>query len=56
MAKYTKSEYYLNNPNLPTSNAEFEYTPQMLAEIEKCKDNVLYFAEKYFYIITEEGR
>lgn len=54
--KKNGSEYYLNNPNLPTANAEFEYTPKMLAEIEKCKDNVLYFAENYFYIITEDGR
>ena len=48
---------YLNNPNLPTVNAEFEYTPDMVRELEKCTKNILHFAENYFHIISlDEGK
>ncbi len=57
MAKEKKRGIYLNNPNLPTVDAQFEYTPEMVQEIQKCKENVLHFAENYFYIINnDEGR
>ncbi|NBP04345.1 MAG: hypothetical protein EBU90_30535, partial [Proteobacteria bacterium] len=57
MAKGDKKQFYLNNPNLPTSGAKFEYTPEMIKELKKCKENLLHFAEKYFYIINlDEGR
>lgn len=47
----------MGNPNLPTSKAVFEYTPEMVAEIEKCKNDILYFAKNYFYIIDpDEGK
>ena len=52
-----KGEYYLNNPSLPTGRAEFEYTPQMIKDIKKCEQNLLFFAENYFFIIDpDEGR
>lgn len=57
MAKAQKRGIYLNNPNLPTVDAQFEYTPEMVQEIKKCEENVLYFAENYFYIISiDEGK
>lgn len=49
-----KKDNYMGNPNLPTANAKFEYTPEMVAEIQKCKDDILYFAENYFYIIEPD--
>lgn len=52
-----KGDYYLNNPSLPTSRAEFEYTSEMIKNIKKCEQNLLFFAENYFYIIDpDEGR
>jgi len=52
-----KGDYYLNNPSLPTSRAEFEYTPEVVKDIKKCEQNLLFFAENYFYIIDpDEGR
>lgn len=52
-----KKQFYLNNPNLPTIDAEFEYTPHMIAEIEKCSKHIIHFAENYFHIISvDEGR
>lgn len=57
MGRSSKKEMYLNNPNLPTAAAQFEYTPQMIAEIKKCRDHIIHFAENYFYIINmDEGR
>lgn len=57
MGKVIKVKNYMNNPNLPSKGAEYEYTPEMLKEIEKCKDSLLHFAENYFYILNlDEGR
>lgn len=53
----SKKGIYLNNPNLPSIDAQFEYTPKMVAEIRKCSTNVLHFAENHFQIINvDEGR
>jgi len=47
-----KEKYYLGNQNLPTSETKFEYTPEMINEIKKCKKNILHFAENYFFIVN----
>lgn len=50
-------EFYLGNPNLPTNKALFEWTPKMVAELKKCKKDLLYFAENFFHIINlDHGR
>jgi hypothetical protein len=41
---------YMNNPNLPTVGAEFEYTPKMVQELKKCQKNILHFAERFFIL------
>lgn len=46
------NDRYLGNPNLPTSQAEFEFTPEMIKELDKCKTNILHFAENHFYIVN----
>lgn len=52
-----KKDTYMGNPNLPSKDAKFEYTPEMVEEIEKCRDDMLYFAQNYFYIIDpDEGK
>lgn len=57
MAAKKKRQEYMGNPNLPTADAVFEYTPEMVVEIEKCKGSLLYFASNYFYIIDpDEGK
>lgn len=56
MAKQSR-EFYLNNPNLPTGAATYEYTPEMIRHLKKSKQNLLYFAENFYYIIDpDEGR
>jgi hypothetical protein len=49
-----KNEMYLGNANLPSVDAKFIFTEEMVSEIEKCKDDILYFAENYFYIIEPD--
>ena len=57
MARVTKKEIYMNNPALPTAGAEFEWTPERLTELKKCKETVLHFAENYFFIVNlDEGK
>lgn len=57
MAKKDTIKYYLGNQNLPTPNTRFEWTPEMLEEIQVCTKNLLHFAENHFYIINiDEGR
>ena len=52
-----KKGIYLNNPNLPSIDAQFEYTPKMVSELKKCASSVLHFSENYFQIINvDEGR
>lgn len=57
MARITKKEIYMNNPALPTAGAAFDWTPERVAELKKCRENILHFAENYFYIINlDEGK
>ena len=50
-----KRDIYLNNPNLPAVDAQFEYTPEMVQEIQRCKDDLIHFASNYFYIINPDS-
>lgn len=48
---------YEKNPNLRAAGEAHEYTPDMVNEWIKCKEDILYFAEKYFYIVSlDDGR
>lgn len=48
---------YMGNPNLPSSKAEYEYTPEMIKELKWCSEKITHFAENYFYITTlDEGK
>ncbi|MDC3298449.1 terminase family protein [bacterium] len=52
-----KSKYYLGNENLPTTEAKYEYTAENVRELKKCKNNLLHFAQHYFFIINiDSGR
>ena len=47
-----EEKYYLGNKNLPSANMEFEWTPKMVRELKKAKQNIIYFAENFFYIVN----
>lgn len=45
-------QYYRGDKNIPKSEAQFEWTPKMIHELKKCKEDIVYFAENYFYIVS----
>jgi hypothetical protein len=48
--------FYLGNPNLKKVGVEVEWTPELMREYARCKNDVLYFVEKYIKIINvDEG-
>jgi hypothetical protein len=49
--------FYLGNTKLPTDKTEYEWSPEMVSSLKKCKKNILHFAEKFFYIVNlDRGR
>lgn len=53
----TGEKAYLGNTNIPAPGSRYEYTPEMVSEIKKCKKSLLHFAENHFYIVNvDEGR
>ena len=49
MPKKQEDKYYLGNKSLPAANMEFEWTPKMVKELKKTRQNILYFAENFFF-------
>lgn len=58
MPRKTKQRgYYMGNERLPTKEAEFEWTKEMIKDLKKCGQNLLYFAENHFTIVNlDRGR
>ena len=54
-SKSTKNEFYLGNPNLPNKHWKGEYTKEMVNHLKKSKQNLLHFAENFFYIIDPDA-
>lgn len=49
--------YYMGNERLPTKDAEFEWTKEMVRDLKKCGQNLLHFAENHFTIVNlDRGR
>ena len=44
-----------NDPVWKKANIVFEYTPEELEEIRKCKNDPVYFASNYAQVMTEDG-
>ena len=50
------SEVYLGNPNLKKANTAIEFTEEQIIEFLKCKQDPVYFANKYIKIVSlDEG-
>ena len=47
-----KSTGYNGNPNLTKSGTRHEWTPDILRELNRCREDPVYFARKYFKIIN----
>lgn len=55
--KTKQKGYYMGNERLPTRDAEFEWTKEMVKDLKKCGQNLLHFAENHFTIVNlDRGR
>lgn len=53
----SENYYYRGSKNVPIAGAEYPWTPAMVQELKKCKDDIIYFAENFFYVVTlNEGK
>jgi hypothetical protein len=57
MASVKKADKFLGgNESLPI-NINVDYTVEQASEMQKCMDDIIYFAENYFYIVNlDKGR
>jgi hypothetical protein len=54
--KKNTDKFLGGNENLPIS-VELQYTEEQLLELKRCGEDVIYFAENFFYIVNlDEGR
>ena len=47
-----ESSFVMRNPNLPGRGTKIAWTDDMMKELVKCRKDILYFAQQYFYIIN----
>lgn len=54
MSSVKKREVYMGNINLPTADAQFNYAdnPKWVEHLTKCKKNILFFAENFFFVVN----
>jgi len=53
--KPKSTPFYEGNPNLRKGNIVFNYTNEEIQEIKKCAKDIVYFANKYCTVMTDEG-
>jgi hypothetical protein len=46
------SYYYRGSKHVPVAGAQYEFTAAMIEELRKCKEDIIYFAQNFFYIIS----
>ena len=46
------SYYYRGSKHIPIAGAQYEFTADMVEELTKCKNDIIYFAENFFYIVS----
>lgn len=52
-----RSQFYGNNKSIKKSEVVIEYTAHQVAEVLRCRDDILHFFRNYIYIISlDEGR
>jgi hypothetical protein len=51
------SFYYRGSRHVPVAGAQYEFTVDMINELRRCKGDIIYFAENFFYIVsTDDGK
>jgi hypothetical protein len=54
--KANRDEYYLGNEGLPTPEATFDWTPEMVSELDKCRKSILQFSKHFTIVNLDEGK
>jgi hypothetical protein len=47
--------FHEGNPTLRKANINFDYTNEEISEIKRCSRDIVYFANKYCTVMTDEG-
>jgi len=56
MPKPKEQTFYLGNKNLPVPDTQFEWTPEMVEDLERARKSILHFS-RFFYIVNlDEGK
>ena len=56
MPKAPKETFYLGNKNLPVPETQFNWTPEMVEDLERARKSILHFS-RFFYIVSlDEGK
>ena len=56
MAKAKDQTFYLGNKNLPVPETEFQWTQEMVEDLERARKSILHFS-RFFYIVNlDEGK
>ena len=56
MPKPKEQTYYLGNKNLPVPETNFDWTPEMVEDLERARKSILHFS-RFFYIVNlDEGK
>lgn len=51
------SFFYRGMHNIPVADAQYEFTSAMVEELKKCRNDIVYFAENFFYItVLDRGK
>lgn len=51
-----EEQYYLGDHTLPTAQSKFEWSEEMVDAYERCKTDIIFFAENFFTIISASKR
>lgn len=51
-----EEQYYMGDHTLPTAQSKFEWSNEMVEAHERCKNDISYFAENFFVIISAGKR
>ena len=49
-----QSKYYKGNQFLPKSGTKWYLTPEQVEEYKKCKKDIIYFANTYFRVVSQD--
>jgi len=56
MPKAPRESFYLGNKNLPVPETQFNWTPEMVEDLERARKSILHFS-RFFYIVNlDEGK